>query len=155
MQCSKRMRSSANGLSVDGRQPQRLRVLEGGLGLDDLHFALAADLLQTGGERGDDLFLLRPQGVEADGGRWEGDAPGFEVFGFAHDLGDVQQGLRGDAAAQQADAAQPRFEIDQGDLHSQIGGQKAAAYPPGPPPMTTSCVSMKRDWELGIRDWRE
>ena len=45
-----------------------------------------------------------------------------EVFGLGHALGHVQQGLRGDAAAQQADAAQTRFEVDQGDLHSQISG---------------------------------
>ena len=79
--------------------------------------------------------------------RREGDAPGFEAFGFAHHLGDVEQGLRGNAAAEQADAAQPGFEFDQGDLHAQIGGQNAAAYPPGPPPMTTSCVFIE-----GIRD---
>ena len=60
------------GLSVDGRQSQRLRVLEGGLGADDLHLSLAADLLQTGGERGDDLFFLRgglPAGSSAAGRR--------------------------------------------------------------------------------------
>ena len=44
--------------------------------------------------------------------------------GLRHRLGDVQQGLRGDAAAEQAGAAQPRFQIDQGDLHAEIGRQK-------------------------------
>ena len=46
------------------------------------------------------------------------------MLGLGHDLGHVQQGLRGDAAAQQADAAQPRLEVDQRDLHAQIGGQE-------------------------------
>ena len=54
----------------------------------------------------------------------EGDAPVGQVLGLGHGLGHVQQGLRGDAAAQQADAAQPRLQIDQRDLHAQIGGQK-------------------------------
>ena len=113
------------GLAVDGRQPQRLRVLEGGLRADDLHFSLAADLLQAGGQRGDHLFLLRAEGVQADCRPLEGDAPGFQPFRFADDLGDVEQGFRGDAAAQEADAAEPRLEVDQGDLHAEIGGQES------------------------------
>ena len=55
-----------------GQKPQRLRVLEGGLGVDDLHLSLAADLLQTRGQQGDDLLLLRrgrPAGSSAVGRR--------------------------------------------------------------------------------------
>ena len=87
-------------------------------------FRLAAELLQAAGERGDDLFLAGPHGGQVDRRLREGDAPIGQMLGLGHGLGHVQQGLRGDAAAQQADAAQPRFEIDQRDLHAQVGGQK-------------------------------
>ena len=124
MQFSKRMRSSASGALPTGCKPQRLPVFKTGLGLDDLHVALGGDLLQTAGERGDDLFLACPHGGDVDGRLGEGDAPFGQVRGLRHGLGHVQQGLRGDAAAEQARAAQPRLQIDQRDLHAEIGRQK-------------------------------
>ena len=76
----------------------------------------------------------------------ERDAPVGQVLGLGHGLGHVQQGLRGDAAAQQADAAQPRLEIDQGDLHAQVGGQKRGRISAG---------SAAENDELGVHVKRE
>ncbi len=52
------------------------------------------------------------------------DAPFGHLGRFAHHLGDVQQGLRRDAAAQQAGAAEPRVGLDDGDFQPQVGGQE-------------------------------
>ena len=124
MQFSKQMRSSARGALPTGLQPQCPPVFKTGLGLDERYVALRSDLLQAAGERGDDLFLPCPHGGDVDGRLGEGDAPFGQVRGLRHRLGDVQEGLRGDAAAEQAGAAQPRFQIDQGNLHAEIGRQK-------------------------------
>jgi len=48
------------------------------------------------------------------------------LLNFGHGFGHVQQGLGGDAAPQQAHAAQTRLDVDQGDLHAQIGGQEGS-----------------------------
>ena len=105
-------------------QPQGPPVFETGLGLDELHVALGGDLLQPAGKRRDDLLLPRPHGVEVDGRFREGNAPIGQVGSLGHRLGDVQQGLGGNAPAEQACAAQSRFHVDQGDLHAKIGGQE-------------------------------
>ena len=44
--------------------------------------------------------------------------------GFAHHFGDVQQGLRRDAAAQQAGAAEARVGLDDGHFQPKVGGQE-------------------------------
>jgi hypothetical protein len=140
------------GRPIDGREAQCLRVFKRRPCADHLHFALAADLCQPGGERGDNLVLLRPQGVEVYAGRREGDAPGVEVFGLGHDLGHVQQGLRRDAAAQQADSAQPGLLLDQGDLHGQVGcPERGRITARSAADDDELCVHREG---LGIRDWR-
>ena len=78
------------------------------------------------------------------------DAPVGQVLGFGDRLGHVQQGLRGDAAAQQADAAQARFEIDQGDLQAQIGGEKRGGISAGTGAEDAELGVHGRDW---VRDW--
>ncbi len=109
---------------ADRLQSERPSIFETGLGLDEFYLALGSDLLQPAGERGDDLLLPRPHDVDIDGRLGKGDTPFGQVRGLRHRLGDVQQGLRGDAAAEEARAAQSRFQIDQRDLHAEIGGQK-------------------------------
>jgi pyruvate/2-oxoglutarate dehydrogenase complex dihydrolipoamide dehydrogenase (E3) component len=61
----------------------------------------------------DDSQTLR---LQVDLRRRKDNAPIAKVLGFGHRFGHVQQGLRGDAASQQTNAAQAGFEIDQGDL---------------------------------------
>ena len=54
----------------------------------------------------------------------EFDAPFGHLGRFADHLGDVQQGLRRNAAAQQAGAAEPRIGLDDRDFQPQVGGQE-------------------------------
>jgi hypothetical protein len=107
-----RMHSANRSRSSSGPGPQHANL------------AFAADLLQTAAECGDHFFLACPHGRHVHGGRWEGDAPLGQVFGFRHALGHVQQGFGGNAAAQQAHAAQSRLLVHQRDLDTVIGGQK-------------------------------
>ena len=52
------------------------------------------------------------------------DAPFGHFGGFADHLGDVQQGLRGDAAAEQAGAAEPRVGLDDRHFQAEVGGEE-------------------------------
>ena len=124
MQCSKRSRSSSKGWPPTGCRRERLRVGKLRPALDHPHAALLGQLLQAAGERGDHLVLAGPHGVEIQLGLGEADAPLGQVPGVGHGLGHVQQGLGGDAAPQQADAAQPRLAVHQRDLHAQVGRQE-------------------------------
>ncbi len=56
------------------------------------------------------------------------------MFGFGDGFGDVQQRLGGDASAEQADASQLGFQINQGNLHAEIGGQKGGGVTARPAP---------------------
>ncbi len=124
MQCSKAIRSSASGLPSTGFQLERLRVFEGRPSTDHVDAAFFAKLLQSAGQGGDYLFLAGAHGVQFDLGRGEGNAPIAKMFGLGHGFGHVQQGFRGDATAQQADAAEAGFEIDEGDLQPEVGSQE-------------------------------
>ena len=96
-----------------------------GPGADDSHVALARPTCFRPPVSVAMTFSLRARmAARSIGGAAKRHAPVGQVPGLGHGLGHVQQGLRGDAAAQQADAAQPRFQIDQGDLHAQVGGQE-------------------------------
>ena len=123
MQCSKVSRSVWPG-AVEPVEPQRGRILEVAAGVDDLDVAALGQLLQPAGECVDHLLFAGAQLVDIDLRRLEVDAPAGHFLRLADHAGDVQQGLRRNAAAQQADAAQPRLGFDERDLASQIGGQK-------------------------------
>ena len=68
------------------------------------------------GEPLDDVVLELAQLVEIDLRLAELDAPRFRVPRFVDQLGDVQQRLRRNAAAIDADAARVHFRIDERDL---------------------------------------
>ncbi len=82
-----------------------LRILEDRTGANDRDFSLRGKLLQPAGQRGDDLFLAGAHGRQIDGWFGKSNAPFGKLFGFGLGLRHVQQCLRRDAAAQQADAA--------------------------------------------------
>ena len=88
-------------------------------------------------------------GRQVDAGLGERDAPLTEVFGFGDALGHVQEALRGDAASEQADTAQPRFEIDQSDLQAEIGGEKRGRVSTG---AGAEDAELGLHGEKGIRD---
>jgi hypothetical protein len=48
-----------------------------------------------------------------------------QLVDFANHLGDVQQRFAGDATAEQASAAKPRFGFDDHDIQAFIGSQKS------------------------------
>jgi len=63
----------------------------------------------------------------------------------------MQQGFRRNAASQQKNAAEPRLEIDQSDLHSQVSGEKRGGVSAGAAADNDElCVHEKG---LGIGDW--
>ena len=110
--------------AADGLQTQRLPVFKTGLGLDDLDVALGGDLLQPAGERGDDLFLPRPHGVDVDRPAWgrrRPTRPGARPrpSPWRRAAGPSRGCSRGAGTCPPA-----RLQIDQGDLHAQIGRQK-------------------------------
>ena len=124
-------------------QPQRVGVLEHAPGLD--HAARCA-AWPTGPSPPVSVAMTlslraRTLSMSIWGGRIRRPSPRQFVHLGDH-AGHVQQGLRGDAAAEQAGAAEPAFGLDQRDLLPCVGRQKAAAYPPGPPPRTTTGACM-------------
>ena len=72
----------------------------------------------------DDVVLERAQLGEIDLRLAELDAPRLRVARLVEQLGDVQQRLRRNAAAIDADAAGIRFGIDERDAEAEIGGEK-------------------------------
>ena len=103
---------------------QRLRIDKDAAGVDDAHIAPLGQLGQAAGERVDHLLLAGPHLVDRDLRLGIFDAPLGHFAGFADHLGDVQQGLRRDAAAQQAGAAEPRVGLDDRRFQAEVGGQK-------------------------------
>ena len=76
------------------------------------------------GQPADDRILEGAQLVQIDRRLAEFDAPRRRVPGLGDHLGDVQQRLRGDAAAIDAHAAGVVFRIDEDDLQAEVRGEK-------------------------------
>ena len=112
------------GAFVAAFELQRLRIDEDAAGVDDADVAALGELSEAAGERVDDLLFAGADLVDRDLGLAEFDAPFGHLGRFAHHLGDVQQGLRGDAAAQQAGAAETRVGFDDGGFQSEVGGEE-------------------------------
>ena len=92
--------------------------------MHDLDFAAFGQLPQTPGQSGDDLFLAGTQRIDIDFRPGEFDSPFGHILRFVDNLRHVQQRLRRNTAAQQANAPQPRLTLDERHLHAQIGRQK-------------------------------
>ena len=61
----------------------------------------------------------------------EFDTPVLGLLGFFEKFGYVQERLRRDAAAIQADAAGVHFRIDQRNFHAQVGGEECGGVSAG------------------------
>lgn len=55
---------------------------------------------------------------------------------FFQQLGYVQQSFRRNATAIEADSSRIQLWVDQGDVHTEIGGKKSCSISTGPPPTT-------------------
>ncbi len=97
-------------------------VAEGRGALHVVDLAELGDLTDAAGQLRDDLVLERADLVDLDRRRAERHAPGGGVLRFVDDLGHVQQRLRRDAAAVEADTAGVGRGVDERDLHAAIGG---------------------------------
>ena len=86
----------------------------------DLDLAALGHAGQAAGQFADDLFLVRAQLVDIDLRCGEADAQIIGVLGFFNDLGNVQQGLGGNAADVQTNAAERCITLDDDRLHPQV-----------------------------------
>ena len=93
------------------------------------------------GQLVDDPVLEGAQLVDVDLRLAELDAPVAGVLRLVEHLGDVQQRLRGNAAAIQAHAAGILLRIDQRDLHAEIGGVERRGVAARAGPNRLRCVS--------------
>ena len=85
---------------------------------------LAGELAEAAGQPVDDALLEAAQAVEVDRGLAEGDAPVLGEARLLDQPGDVQQRLRGDAAAVEAHPAGVRLLVDERDVHAHVGGEE-------------------------------
>jgi len=114
------------------RDLQRGGVGEPGVSVHDRDVASLGKLGEAAGERGDHLVFPGPQSIEIDRRLLEGDAPLRHLPRLGEYAADMQQRLRGDAAAEQAGAAEPWIAFHEGHLHPEIGRQKRGRVATGP-----------------------
>ena len=110
---------------------QGLGVEQAGPALDVVDFAARDELAQPSGHPGDDLVLPGAQLLQVDFGPGELDAPVAGLPGFGQDLCHVEQGFGGDAAPVEADPARVGFQVDESDLHAEVGGFEGSDVPAG------------------------
>ena len=96
-----------------------------------MNFALLREHAQTAGEFLDHVLFPRTQARQIDLRRGEFDSPVFGLMRLFEQLGYVQQRLRRNAAAIEADAAGVQLRIDQRDRHAEIGGKKCGGVSTG------------------------
>ena len=123
----------ARGAAVRGRDAQRVGIDERRAALLVAHPVAAGELAEAARQALDDAAAEAAQPFEVDLRLAEGDAPLLGLPRLADQGGDVEQGLRGDAAAVEADAAGVRLLVDQRDLHPEAGGEEGGGVAAGPP----------------------
>ena len=96
-----------------------------------MHLPLLRENAEATGELLDDALFERTQASEIDLGRNEIDSPIFRVLCFLDQFCDVQECLRGNAAAVEADTAGIQFRVDEGDGHAEIGGEECSGISTG------------------------
>ena len=106
------------------RDMERVRVEEPRTALPVVHLARSRQLAEAAGELVDDRVLPPAQLFEVDLGLAEADPQLLGAARVVEQLRGVEQRLRGDAAAVEADAAGVLFGIDQRDLHTEFGGEE-------------------------------
>ena len=110
---------------------QGLRVLEIAPPGQDLHAALFGQERHAAGQLFDDGIFPGAQFVQLNLRRAEGDAALGRFARLDNHFGGVQQGLGGNAAAIQADAAEFLVLLDQQHFFAQIGGVKSRGVTAG------------------------
>jgi hypothetical protein len=103
------------------------------LALDVVDLALFGQLAESAGQLLHDAVLEPAQLVQIDLRIGIRDAPRRRVLRLGNQFGDVQQGLRRDAAAIQAYAAGIRLGVDQGHLHAHVRRRKRGRVSARPP----------------------
>ena len=96
-----------------------------------MNFALLRENAEAAGQLLDDTFFPRAQACQIDFRRGEFDAPVLGLMRFFQQLGHVQQRLRRNAAAVEADAAGIHLRVDQRDGHAEIGSEKCGGVSTG------------------------
>jgi hypothetical protein len=122
---------AAVGGGVAPFELQRLRIDEDAAGVDDLHFAALRELGQTAGEGGDHFLFAFADFLDRELRLRELDAPFDHFAGFADHLGDVEQRLRRDAAAEEAGASEARVGLDDRCFEPQVGRHEGRRIPAG------------------------
>ena len=119
-------------LSLFGLDTQRVRILEMPAPVPDLHAPQFCQLRYAAGKFREYGLFPRAQFGEVDLRRAEGDAAMFRLLRGGKHVRGVKQRFRRDAAAVQANAAEPFVLLDQDDLFAEVGGVKRGGVPPGP-----------------------
>ena len=111
-------------LALGGFDAQGLRAFEIAAPGQDLHAALFGQETDPAGKFVHDGVFPGAQFVHFDLGRAEGDAAMGGFPGLADHFGGVQQGLGGNAAAIEANAAQLFVLFDEKNFFAEVGGVK-------------------------------
>jgi hypothetical protein len=109
-----------------------------GVALDELDLVLLHQELDALVELGGDVARAA-DGLGPSRSRFALDleAPGFLLVELFHEFGVGEEGLGGDAAPVEADAAE-LVALDDGGLVAELSGADGADVAAGPPPMTTT-----------------
>ena len=119
-------------LAFGGLDAQGLRAFEIAASRQHLHAALFGQEADPAGKFVHDGVFPGAQFVQFDLRRAEGDAAMGGFPGFADHLGGVQQGLGGNAAAIEANAAQFFVLFDKKNFFAKVGGVKGGGVAAGP-----------------------
>ena len=127
----------------------------------DGDLALLGQAGEAAGEAGDDGVLPGPEPVEVDGRVAEGEAVSGHLLRLADDPGGVEEGLGGDAADVEADAAERGPALDQGGGPAEVGGPEGGRVAAGAGPEheefglghhSTSRRTSSRTWQRWRRN---
>ena len=111
------------------RDLQRVGARKPGLAADHGHIAAAGQLAKTAGEGRDYLVLPSSEGVDIYGWSLQVDAPLLHLPRLSQHPTHVQQGLRRNAASQQAGAAEAFVPFHQGYRHAEVGRHECRGIP--------------------------
>jgi len=101
-------------------ESHHVRSLENGSSLDELNPSFLAEGYQPIGHAVDDFILPGTNPLQVDPGFAKGDAHVFGSLCIVNDVGQVEQGFRRYAPAEEAFAARSGFNVHHGYFHAQI-----------------------------------
>ena len=98
------------------------RIQKGGAALEKGHPAAFTEIAQAAREFLDDPLLPGAQLADVNSGFGKGHTPVRRLAGVFENFGDMQQRLGGNTTIVEADPTGVRLLVDEGHLHTQIGG---------------------------------